>query len=58
MTNAVFTLLVGLLVLVWGGGTVINDKWLAWSKKSIKIVALVNVIIGAFLVYIAITMML
>ena len=58
MTNGVFTLLAGLLVLVWGGGTVVNDKWLAWSRKSIKLVALANVIIGAFLVYIAITLML
>ena len=57
MANWLFTLLVGLAVLVWGGGTVINDKWLAWSKKSLKLIALVSVIIGAFLVYISITMM-
>ena len=57
MTNGLFTLLAGLLVLVWGGGTVVNDKWLAWSRKSIKLVALASVIIGAFLIYIAIVLM-
>ena len=55
MANWIFTLLVGLLVLVWGGGTVVNDRWLAWSRKSIKYIALGNVIIGAFLIYIAVT---
>jgi len=57
VTNGLFTLLAGLLVLVWGGGTVVNDKWLAWSRKSIKLVALASVIIGAFLIYIAIVLM-
>ena len=57
MTNGVFTLLVGLAVLIWGGGTVINDKWLNWSRKSLKLIALVNVIIGAFLIYIAVVLM-
>ena len=51
-----FTLLVGLAVLVWGGGTVINDRWLAWSRKTLKVIAFAGVIIGAFLIYIAITM--
>ena len=55
MANWIFTLLAGLAVLVWGGGTVVNDKWLVWSRNNIKYIALGNVIIGAFLIYIAIT---
>ncbi len=58
MAEGVIALLVGLLVLVWGGGTVVNDRWLAWSRNNIKYVALGNVIIGAFIVYLAITQML
>jgi len=57
MTNGVFTLFVGLAVLMWGGGMVMKDKWLAWSKKSLKLIALLSVIMGAFLSYIAIVLM-
>ena len=56
MAQWLFALLVGLAILVWGGGTVINDRWLAWSRKTLKVIALAGVIIGAFLIYIAITM--
>lgn len=57
MTNAWFTLIVGLIVCIWGGAALFREKILAWSKASIKLIALVGVIFGAYLIYVAISLL-
>ena len=56
MTQGWLTLIVGLLVLVWGGVVLLKPRFLSWATKeqSVKIRAITDVIVGAFLIYVAI----
>lgn len=55
MTQGWFTLVVGILLLLWGGGVLLKERLLAWctKKQSAKLLGIVNVVVGAFLIYIA-----
>ena len=59
MTQAWLTLIIGLLVLIWGALVILRPQFLNWASKesSAKIRAITDVILGALLIYIAIVFM-
>ena len=58
MTQGWLTLIVGLVILIWGGVVIFRPQFLNWASKesSAKLRAITDVIVGAFLIYIAIVL--
>ena len=56
MTQLWLTFIVGIIILIWGAAVLLHVKFLrlARKKKSAKVRAISDVIIGAFLIYVAI----
>jgi uncharacterized membrane protein len=50
-----FVFIIGFALVLYGGGVLLKDRLLEWAQKmsSVKLVALVCIILGAFMIYTA-----
>lgn len=56
MALAWICIVVGILVCTWGFGAVLSRVVRNWSTRSITFLALVDVLIGALLIFVGVTL--
>ena len=57
MNIAWISLIIGILVCIWGAGVLLTKELMNWSKRSVRFLALVDVLIGAFMISFAIILL-
>lgn len=59
MSSGWFWFIIGLLLIFYGGGVLLNHKILAWVRKvsSVKLLAILCIILGAFAIYTAVVIL-